>query len=53
MTPRRTQITFQYHRANPFLATADFLAKGIVTKAVTADEDVGSDIETRPYDFLP
>src|SRR6266571_37694 len=31
MTPRRTQIPFQCHYANPLLAVADSLAKGMVT----------------------
>ena len=49
----RTKTPFRYYGANPPLATADSLVKGIVTKAVTVDGDVGPDTETYPYDSLP
>ena len=49
----RTKTPFRYYGANPPLAAADSLVEGIVTKAVTADRDVGPDIETYPRDFLP
>jgi len=52
-TLRITQIPFRYYCVNPLLAATDSLVKGMVTKAVTADEDVGLDTETRPHDFLP
>ena len=53
ITLRRIQIPFQCHRANPPLAAADSLTKGMVTKVVTIDEDVGLDIETHTRDSLP
>ena len=52
-TPRRTQIPFQYHCANPPLAAADSLTEGMVTKVVTADKDMGLNTKTHTRDSLP
>ena len=37
----------------PPLAAADSLTKGIVTKVVTVDKDIGLDTETYTHDSLP
>jgi len=53
MTPRKIQIPFQYYCVNPFLIITDFLIKGIITKTVTIDKDMGLETKTPFCNFLP
>ena len=52
ITPKKTQIPFQYYYANPPLAAADSLTEGMITKVVTIDKDIGLNIKTHTRDFL-
>ena len=53
ITLKRTQIPFQYYCTNPPLTAADSLTKGIVTKIVTINKDIGLDIKTYTCNSLP